>query len=319
MRSWVGLGLILLGTTSAFAESKSTTAEALFAEGRKLMQAERYGEACPKFEASERLDPGTGTELNLDECYEKVGQTASAWASFRQAAASARAAGSTDREELARSRATALESRLSRLKISVAASIDGLEVRRDGTRVEAAEFGSALPIDPGKHTIEASAPGREKWSKTVEVAADGSTINLVVPELSPSDAEAATTQAGAEPSAELIENARTSTQPPSRVPAFIAGGVGVVGVGLGAYFGLSANSKFKDAKGQCRDYPYECGEGASMAEDASRLGTLSTVAFAIGGVGLATGVVLWLTSNPKSEGVTAIHVSPSGLVASGRF
>src|SRR4051812_46143375 len=78
------------------------TAEALFADGRKLMAAGNYAAACPKLAASQRLDPGVGTMLNLADCYERVGQTASAWAEFREAISAARAAGSKEREQLAR-------------------------------------------------------------------------------------------------------------------------------------------------------------------------------------------------------------------------
>lgn len=325
MRSWVWTVAVLLGATPALAESKATTAEALFAEGRKLMVAGRHGEACPKFEASERLDPGIGTLLNLAECYEKVGKTASAWASFRQAAATARAAGSTDREDIARARAAALEARLSHLKVSLVANSEGLEVRRDGMLVEPAELGTALPVDPGRHEIKASAPGKLGWSKTVEIAANASTTELEIPELLPDpnatrpEASPAEASIQAAPAAEVAANARASTQKRSRVPAFIAGGAGLVGVGVGTYFGLRASSTFKDAKGRCTDYPFGCGEGSSLAEDASRYGTISTIAFAVGGVGLASGVVLWLTSNPKSEGITALSVGPSQLRASGRF
>lgn len=289
------------------------------------MSAGRYAEACPKFEASERLDPGVGTLLNLAECYENVGKTASAWASFREAAASARAAGSTDREEVARSRAALLEPRLSKLKLSVAGSTEGLLVHRDGVLVDPAELGSALPIDPGRHEIKASAPGRRGWSKTVEVAANAAKTELEIPELSP-DPNAARAEEKHErtgirtaTAAEVAAVAR-ATPNSSRVPALLAGGVGVVGVGVGTYFGLRANSTFKDAKRHCTDYPFGCGsEGSSLAQDASRFGTISTVGFVVGGVGFASGVVLWLTSNPSSEGVTALSVGPSQLLATGRF
>ena len=76
-------------------------AEALFNEGRSLVAGGHYSDACPKFEASQQLDPGLGTLLNLAECYEKLGKTASAWAEYREAIPLARASGSKVRQDLA--------------------------------------------------------------------------------------------------------------------------------------------------------------------------------------------------------------------------
>src|SRR5258708_40131941 len=80
------------------------TAEALFGDGRRLMSQGNYREACPKFEASLKLDPGVGAMLNLADCYEKNGQTESAWAEFRESISAGRAAVSEEREVMARQR-----------------------------------------------------------------------------------------------------------------------------------------------------------------------------------------------------------------------
>src|SRR5262245_8654591 len=144
--------LISFVAVSAWAEptpNDKLTAEALFSEGRKLMAAGNFRQACPKFEASLKLDPGVETMLNLGDCYEKNQQSASAWTQFREASSAARAAGSKEREELARQRTAALEPKLSRLTIVV--GTQSVHVSRDGSPVEPAAFGSALPVDPGRH------------------------------------------------------------------------------------------------------------------------------------------------------------------------
>src|ERR1044071_7524440 len=112
---WFVAAFVATSPIRAQSASDKATAEALFGEGRRLMAQANYRDACPKFEASLKLDPGVGAMLNLADCYEKNGQTASAWAEFLEASSAARVAGSRDREELARSRAAALEPKLSRL------------------------------------------------------------------------------------------------------------------------------------------------------------------------------------------------------------
>jgi len=252
----------------AGAQSKSggnrAAAEALFNQGRDLMTATKFAEACPKFEASQQLDPGLGTMLNLAECYEKLGRTASAWAEYREAIPLARAAGSQARLDLATQRAQALQGRLSTLTIRATSdnSDAQLEVRRDGVALQAAELGSPIPVDPGEHVIEATAPGKHPWSSKVQVAGDAAKVSVEIPKLQAASEPASTPPA----STPVVTTSPESTPPPSDKPAssaqkltgLVVGGAGVVGLGFGTFFGLQASSKWSDAKEKCSDYPYGC-------------------------------------------------------------
>jgi len=302
-------------------------AEALFNQGRDLMNAGKFVDACPKFEASQQLDPGLGTMLNLAECYEKTGRTASAWAEYREAIPLARAAGSKARLDLATERAQALQERLSTLTIrAMAGDDDGvhLEVRRDGVALQAAELGSPIPVDPGEHVVEASAPGKQPWSSKVQVAGDAAKVSVEIPKLQAVGAPAQPATSAAPP---VVTTTPDNSPPPSDEPSgsaqrttgLVFGGVGVVGVGLGAFFGLQASSKWSDAKGKCTDYPYGCGaEGADLRSSAHSQATLSTVAFVAGGALLATGVVLYLTAPSKKQSV-ALGFGPGSAFVQGSF
>src|SRR5471032_2545697 len=102
--------LLLAPPVSAQANASSqAAAEALFDEGVKQMKVGNFTVGCPTLEESERVDPGVGTLLYLGECYEKLGRTASAWATFREAASLAASSGESGREKVAVERAARLE------------------------------------------------------------------------------------------------------------------------------------------------------------------------------------------------------------------
>jgi hypothetical protein len=297
-------------------------AEALFNQGRDLMTAGKHAEACPKFEASQQLDPGLGTMLNLAECYEKTGRTASAWAEYREAIPLARAAGSKARLDLATERAQALQERLSTLTIRAMSGDDAdphLEIRRDGIAVQQAELGSPIPVDPGEHVIEAVAPGRQAWSSKVQVAGDAAKVSVEIPKL---EAESAPTNSAATVTTapqNAAAPADTQTGSTQRLTGLVFGGAGVVGIGLGAFFGVQASGKWSDAKEKCTDFPYACGaDAADLRSSAQSSATVSTVAFVAGGALLATGLVLYVTAPSKKDRV-ALGLGPGSAFVRGSF
>jgi len=305
--------------------SSQPAAEALFAQGRELMAAGKFNEACPKFEASQQLDPGLGTMLNLADCYEKTGRTASAWAEYREAIPLARAAGSKVRLDLATERAQALQKRLSTLTIRAMSGGDRdphLEVRRDGVTLQEAELGSPIPVDPGEHVVEALAPGKQPWSAKVQVSGDAAKVSVEIPTL------VATLE-----QAQPVSNRPSVATKPTDTPAaadrpargteqrigLVVGGAGLVGIGLGTFFGLQASSKWSDAKGKCTDYPYGCGADATdLRSSAHSRAIVSTVAFVAGGALLATGLVLYLTA-PANKETVALGFGPSSAFVQGSF
>jgi hypothetical protein len=158
-------------------------ARALFSEGRALMKAGQYADACPKLEAARKLFTSAGILLNLADCHEKIGRTASAWTEFGEAAAVAKRTNRDDDAEEATRRQAALEPSLPRLTIRVAHAVPGLGVRRDGAPIAAAAWGAALPVDPGAHEIRAEAAGFEPWTGSATVSKPGQLVTVDVPEL----------------------------------------------------------------------------------------------------------------------------------------
>jgi hypothetical protein len=313
------LFVALLRSAPSVAQDATTkaTAEALFADGRRLMNIGEYAAACPKLAASQRLDPGIGTALNLADCYERSGRFASAWAEFRAAITAAHAAGSTEREQLASERARALESKLSYLTITTspaqAASTAIIQISRDGNALDSAVLGTPIPVDPGHHTLEAKAPGKKAWSESFDVTLAPTQVTVKIPDLADDN--------GAPSAVHATPSDKHSQARAQRGVGIAVGAVGVLGVTAGTIFGLRAKSIWDDAKRHCPSYPGLCDQqGVALGQDAKQAGDIATVAFVIGGAGLIGGAILYFTA-PKDapEKALSLHISPSSVTVGGRF
>ena len=299
-------------TSDAWAQARSedrVAAESLFNDARRLMQAGDYEKACPKLEASQRLEPGLGTTLNLGDCYEKLGRTASAWGEFRSAAAEAQKAGDSARKSTALARAAALEPRLSRLQISVAEPT--VTLLRNGQELSPAVIGNAIPVDPGRYRLEARAPGKVTWTDEVLVEGENEIVAVRVPALA-DDAAATPTAAATGP--EPVMEAE-----PSNTLAWVLGGVGAASIATGATFALLASSNWSKAEDGCTDSPYSCTQDAvSQGESANTQATIANVAFIVGGAALGTSLVLFLTSS-DGPASAELAITPASVSLRGRF
>ncbi len=300
------------------AASGKVAAEALFEQARSMMTEGKFADACPKFADSQRLDPSPGTLLNLANCYEKLGRTASAWATYREAASAANAAGRADYVASAQRHAEALAPKLAKLTTTVTQPVDGLTVRRDGVEVARAEWGVPIPIDAGSHTLEASAPGHKPWSQAVAVAQDGAQVSVAVPPLDvapvdttqpPAPTPAPTPAPAPQPQPPL----ETSTGSGQRVAGIVVGSAGVVGLGLSGLFALLAKGKYNDSLNNCPISPTVCNQtGVDQRNTALTDGNVASVALAAGAALLVGGGVIYFTA-PHANPATpsgSLGVSP---------
>lgn len=319
LASSLALAAIVLHSAPALAGDEAA-AEALFLDGKKLAAEGKLAEACPKFAESNRLDRGAGTLIHLADCYEKNRQTASAWATFKEAASAAQALGRADWQKLAAARAAALEPKLARLTIKVQEPAEKTEVTRDGSLTSAASWGTPLPVDLGAHTVQASAPGRKPFKVTVAIAKDGERVEVVVPKLdraypgAPAVAPLAQ-QAAAGGEAE----AGASNGSVQRTTGLVMAGVGVLGLGLGlgAVTGLVAMGKNSASKQTCpNDGACASTDAVDANESARTFGAISTTGFVAGGAMVAIGAVVYFTApraNASSTTATARPGSATGV------
>jgi hypothetical protein len=288
-------------------------AEALFIEAKKLAAEGKLADACPKFAESNRLDRGAGTLIHLADCYEKNHQSASAWATFREAASAAQGLGRADWEKLANQRANALEPKLAKLTIKVLEPADKIEVTRDGSPTSHASWGVAIPVDVGTHVVQASAPGRKTFKTSLVIRTDGDRDEVVVPKLETPVAGAAAAPGAAKPAGADGASHGSSQS----TIGYVVGGIGIAGVAVGAVTGLMAIGKNNESKQACPEAgACASNDAVEAADSAKKLGTVSTIAFIAGGLGVAVGAVLVLTA-PSSSGDHGSSTSKSAASTRG--
>lgn len=298
--SLLSLGSVAPGT--AFAQGDKAAAVALFDAGRRAMEAGQYAEACPQLAESNRLDPQLGALLHLADCYEKVGQLASAWAAFRDAAELADRRADA-RSLSARDRASSLESRVSRLTIVVPEQVvvPGLEVRRDGTVLGAPLWGAPIPVDPGTHQVEVTAPGKLAWRQSVEVEGPGMNATVNVPVLASAPPPAAAGSASAA-GGDAVESGVGATQ---RLLGWVAIGASAIGIGVGTVFTVQRSNKLDERAKICPNLTNCSDQDKSrdreLTSEARTAGALGAAGFIAAGALLAGGVALVLTAPDGSS------------------
>jgi hypothetical protein len=317
------LSVLILARPAAAQEEAKAAAVAAFDDARRLLDKKQIAAACEKFSESQRLDPQLGTLLHLANCLEQNGQTASAWARFRDASEIA-AARKDRRQSLAEQRAAKLLPRLSKLLIEVDAGneLDELKIEQGNVVVGRALWGTATPTDPGTYSLEVTAPGRKPWSTSVVVPEDGGTATVRVPvlELLPK-AERTENDQPRVPERALAPKAEERSWLSRRWPVIPAAAVGLAGVGVGTVFGLKSKQRRDEGDGDCDGRACTTDHGVTLREQAKKDGNVSTIAFAVGGVGLAAAGVLLLvlpgSGEPASE--VALLLGPAGLECRGSF
>ncbi len=339
-------GLILAASSAAWAAPTPedvALSEALFREGKTLLQEGKFDLACPKLAESHRLDPAGGTLVTLGLCYEAAGKTASAWVVFGDALASAERDKRADRVKLAKEHIAALEAKLSYLTIELAPEGIGttdFTLTRDGANVNRAALGTASAVDPGKHVITVAAVGFNPRQIEIEVGANGDRKKVVVPALEripekPPEEKPPEDKPVEKPVEKPIETPKpivpvATTQDtaqgmhPGRIGALVVGGASLIALISGSYFGARAKSQHDEALKSCPASPCSNKEGVGL-NDAAKSDAAASTGLVVGGlIGAAGSIALWVAfpnkPAPSRTPTTAISVIPViGTTSAGTF
>jgi hypothetical protein len=333
----------LSGVARAQAESMAI-AEGLFRDGRALLDHGRVDEACDKFEASQRMSPAVGTQLNLAICREKQGKTATAWSLFAEVESVSLRAGDETRAGIAHQHGTALASQLKKVVIEVPTPPPGMVLKLDGVVLPSGALGTEIPLDPGSHAIVATAPGKKKWEQaSLNLGPSATTVHVRVElesDSAPASSDAAPLPVSAEP-APAVDPKPAPEAPPDRADVdahpsshpdtlrligYGVGGVGLVALGVAAYYGFTALSRKNDEA----NYPAGSADRLVVYNQASGAQTAELAVGAFGLVCVGAGLYLVLTSHggpsaPAPQATSRMRVVPTagpgggGVMLTGAF
>jgi hypothetical protein len=296
--------------------SERAIAEQLFERGRAQLDVNEISAACESFAESQRLDPGTGTILNLAACHQREGKLASAWVEFRDAVAALHRENRPDRLRYALDQLAEIRPKLAYLTLMVPESPLGHApvVRLDGRELGPAAWSVAIPIDAGWHEAVAQSAGDGPWRATVKIR-DGEHRVVSIPVhvassgIAVRDNEDAMSIPVAPDQATREPGTADGGSGRRRVAGVVLGGLGLVALGVGGYFGVHAISLWGERNDHCPN-DLCTAEGIRLGDRADSAASVATWTIAGGAVGLGAAALLLLWPRHTSSAKVA-QTSPT--------
>ncbi|MEZ4296715.1 MAG: hypothetical protein R3B70_17240 [Polyangiaceae bacterium] len=309
-----------------------------FEAGREAMKTGDLKKACAEFAASLSINPAPGPLINLAVCEEKRGRVASALARYEEIAATLPE--SDSRVGFARTKIRDLLPRTPTLTVQIEQGApEGCRVLLDDRQVPVTTLGTPMRLDPGSYTLSFAHPDRPEETLAIKLAEGdrrrvtfGAGPAVARPEEPAAAAGSATPEteptAAAGP-APLLPTASAATGPAPTPPMSMTRklGIGVMATGgAGLIAGAVLGAIALDVRDQLRSLcpasgsEYVCPPSRQGAVDLGfALAQGSTLAFAIGGVALATGTLFVIVGGGKDKPAVAVRPMGPGLALEGQF
>jgi hypothetical protein len=320
----------------AQSDEQRAAARDLATEGADAFDQGRYEDAIDRFTRAESLVHALPHLLFLARSHAKVNQYVKSREAYMKIINEALPPNATQGVREARTSAQSeisqVEGKIGRLTVQVQGKEQAkdLVVQVNGLPVPAVLVGAPQPVDPGDHKVEAVATGFRAAPQSVTVG-EGERKEVVL--TLASDPNAAPPGGAAPPA--TGEPVPAGPTPPSgdspptdtgagggssgmRIGSYVAFGVGAVGLGLGTVFLIQRSGKQSEiddlcgAGDTCDASLVDESEVKGLESDRDSAGTLSVVGFVVGGVGIATGVTLFVLSS-GSSGQKAAGSRPEGV------
>lgn len=304
----------LIGSSGVAHAQPSNRAAQLFDAGVADLKLEKYETACATLEESYGIDANLGTLMALGDCLERWGKLHSAALRFEAliAAVSANATASAYRAgqlEYARSALARLGPRIPALHLILPTPGEPeLRVQLDGQTLELAPPEQEVALDPGRHSIETQAPGREPWRLELDVRAGeqrrvelqlGRSREPAAPAIPPTVVSVPAPEPRAtRPTQVAALDASEPASNPWRTLGWGLGGLGLAGMGVGAVAGVMV---------------LETCPGLDCADNRGKhLALVTDIGFGVGLAALGASLYLLLETDPPPRRAAEESWQPLG-------
>ncbi len=329
--------LVTTAASPARAQSLSDkeTARSLMEDGDAKRDKGDWKGALKSYEAADAIMHVPTTGLEVGRTQAQLGMLLEARETLNRVARIPAKPGDPPPFEKARKAAEQLSTEVAQRIPSVTVAVAGAEpgptpqIVFDGENVPAAASFAPRKVNPGVHVVVVKVGTSERKEEVTVAASDQKTLSFdfSAPAKPPPVAAQVTQPQPDKPQPEPDKGGGMSTGKIVMIGGFA---LGAVGVGVGAVTGIMSISKVNDIKKNDGCVGNSCPQSAkSDIDSAKSLGTISTIAFVAGAVGVGVGVVGLVmsgkseSSEPSQGRITKpqIHadVGPTWLGLSGAF
>jgi hypothetical protein len=297
-------------------------AQTLFAHARDLYTAKKLDDAREAFEKSYAVVASPNALLFVARCDRDRGKLAAAHAEYGQAIAEAKAHASDDPRyakaaEAASDERDEITPQLGFVTVAVDRATPETSVTIAGERLGRLDWGEPVAVMPGTSDVVIITPGKPNAHQSLTIAAgERKTLSL--------DAGAEGTQAPAPVAQEApkphVQTPEEEAAARAKLRMFaygaaVAGGVGFVTF---AVFGSMAHSTSNDLQAQCHG-PCPANYGGSELSKEKTQQTVGDVGLAVGLVGVAAAVGLFVMSLPTQSENVSLVAGPTWMGVRGSF
>ncbi|MCA9598906.1 MAG: hypothetical protein KC776_36595 [Myxococcales bacterium] len=352
LATMVSLGGISFSSVAHAAEpspAEIAVARRLFREATQLEGDKKWDQAEAKLREALAIKETPGLRYHVAYCQEQQGKLVEALVDYDRADEMIQhGAAAADVAELVGPARDSLRKRVPGFNLVLPDGVKDVTLEVDGEKVAPALTHQRVPVNPGKHKIVVSAPGRQTYEQVVPFA-EGETrgIPLTLPLLAKTSMDDPKGGAGPGPEGDTGTVSTSSSGWSTRTWVLIGeGAFTAVALGTGVYFAIdkgkaqdqvdeasaAVDKQYKtlnpgatNTDAACsnptdtdlKDY---CDQLSSLSDQRDRSKTLSTIGFIGAGVGAAATAATFILWQPKEKSVArTLRVAPSPMAGGGAF